>query len=191
MMFKVDPSYIVILFFVLFVVYKYLCIKYEAFEPYFATPTRPYCDDKGYQPLASGNPYNELENELIGQKADQNQLFVKDKKNLERHLRFFTPEEREELEVESEAERINNYHKNTNTPFTLLETKLFYDGVYEVDMGPMGNRTYTPYDPKDLKNYVKLQTNKYFHIPEIQMKPNEELIGMKQTCCQGINLTHI
>lgn len=194
-MFKIDTSYIIILFFVLFVIYKYLCIKYEAFESYepfeayYATPTRPYCDDKGYEPLASGNPYNELENELVGSNARANQLFVADKRGLDNHLRFFTPEEKLELEVESEAERIKEYHEETNTPYTFLEKKLFYDGIYDVKMGPMGTRTYTLYKPGELKNYVELKTDKYFHIPEIMMKPGEELIGEKQNCCQGINLT--
>ena len=190
-MFKLDPSYIVILFFGLFVVFKYLCIKFEAFDPYYETPTRAYCDDEGYKPLASGNPYNELENELIGQKADQNQLFVKDKKRMDKHLRFFTPEEKDELEVVSTAEKIKDSHEKTNTPYTFLEHKLFYDGVYNVEMGPMGNRTFTPYNPADLNNYTKLQTDKYFHIPEIQMKPGQELVGEKEKCCQGINLKHL
>lgn len=190
-MIKIDPSHIVILFFVLFVIYKYLCIKYEAFEPYFETPTRPYCDDEGYKPLASGNPYNELDNQLVGQKAYQNQLFVKNKNELKNNLQFLTPSEKKELEVVSEAEKIKQHHEETDTPYTLLETKLFYDGIYNVEMGPMGNRIYSLYNPMDLKNYTTLQTDKYFHIPDVQMRPGEELIGEKEKCCQGINLQNV
>ena len=193
-MFKIDPSYIVIAFFVLFVVFKYLCIKFEAFETFkgsFATPTRQYCNDAGYQPLASENPYNELENELIGQKADQNQLFVKDKEKLRKHLQFLTPEEKEEINVVSEAEQIKKMHEEMNMPYTFLEKKLFYDGIYNVEMGPMGNRTFTLYNPVDLKNYVKLQTDKYFHIPETELKVGQELVGEKEKCCQGINLKNL